>query len=245
MLLRRVIQHVKDQNWFAVFLDFVIVVVGVFVGIQVANWNDARLEKLSEVQYLERFAEEIELTIAHIREERRFSERSIGTIENFTSQLFRNVVSDEDIISTTDAYFSEGAFFARFNPNRTTFDDLITTGNFDVISDEAIRTGLIKLHALYDESKTVLEGNIDWLQQGEPLIYYEFDAFRFDARTSALFDDVMPESLSADVRRNRDLLRRHASSHYWIKVRSVELYDLVEPQALEVLNLIHAELEHR
>ena len=42
MLLRRIIEHVKAQNWFAVGIDFVIVVVGVFIGIQVANWNDAR-----------------------------------------------------------------------------------------------------------------------------------------------------------------------------------------------------------
>lgn len=31
MLLRRITQHVKDQNWFAVGLDFLIVVVSVFI----------------------------------------------------------------------------------------------------------------------------------------------------------------------------------------------------------------------
>lgn len=34
MLLRRVLLHVRQQNWFAVLLDFVIVVVGVFIGVQ-------------------------------------------------------------------------------------------------------------------------------------------------------------------------------------------------------------------
>jgi hypothetical protein len=42
MLLRRITKDVTDQNWFAVFIDFLIVVVGVFIGIQVANWNDVR-----------------------------------------------------------------------------------------------------------------------------------------------------------------------------------------------------------
>jgi hypothetical protein len=42
MILRRITEHVKTQNWFAVGLDFVIVVVGVFIGIQVANWNAMR-----------------------------------------------------------------------------------------------------------------------------------------------------------------------------------------------------------
>jgi hypothetical protein len=42
VLLRRIIEHVKVQNWIAVAIDFAIVVLGVFIGIQVSNWN-ARL----------------------------------------------------------------------------------------------------------------------------------------------------------------------------------------------------------
>jgi hypothetical protein len=42
MLLRRVIKHVRKQEWTAIAIDFVIVVVGVFIGIQAANWNEAR-----------------------------------------------------------------------------------------------------------------------------------------------------------------------------------------------------------
>jgi hypothetical protein len=40
MLLRRIIEHTNAQNWTAIMIDFVIVVVGVFIGIQVANWNE-------------------------------------------------------------------------------------------------------------------------------------------------------------------------------------------------------------
>ena len=244
MILRRVIEHVKTQNWTAVGIDFVIVVVGVFIGIQVSNWNEARREHLSEAQYLERFAEEIELTIAHIQEERAFGENSIRAIEKFTGQLYLHSASDGELMAATNEYFSDGTFFAKFSPNRATFDDLITTGNFDVIRDDEIRTGLIKLHALYADAKNTLEGNIDWVQQSEARIYYEFDAFRFDARTQPLFDEVLPETLIEGIRQNRDLLRRHAGFHYWIKVRSIELYDAVEPEALQVLSLIHDELEN-
>ena len=52
MLLRRITEHVKAQNWTAVALDFLIVVVGVFIGIQVSNWNDARAESAREQQVL-------------------------------------------------------------------------------------------------------------------------------------------------------------------------------------------------
>ena len=59
MILRRVIEHVKTQNWTAVALDFVIVVVGVFIGIQVANWNDARGERRAYLNALDRLRGEI------------------------------------------------------------------------------------------------------------------------------------------------------------------------------------------
>lgn len=60
MLLRRITKHVKDQNWFAVAIDFVIVVIGVFIGIQVANWNDARSQRALESAYVERLHQEVE-----------------------------------------------------------------------------------------------------------------------------------------------------------------------------------------
>jgi hypothetical protein len=39
MILRRITQHVKDQNWFAVALDFVIVVVGILIAFQITNYG--------------------------------------------------------------------------------------------------------------------------------------------------------------------------------------------------------------
>ena len=42
MILRRFIEHVSDQNWFAVGLDVCVVVVGIFLGMQVTEWNEAR-----------------------------------------------------------------------------------------------------------------------------------------------------------------------------------------------------------
>jgi hypothetical protein len=60
MILRSLTKHVKDQNWFAVGLDFAIVVLGVFIGIQVANWNDAQSAKERERRLLVELSSEIE-----------------------------------------------------------------------------------------------------------------------------------------------------------------------------------------
>jgi hypothetical protein len=39
---RGVIEHVRRQEWTAIAIDLAIVVVGVFIGMQVSNWNAER-----------------------------------------------------------------------------------------------------------------------------------------------------------------------------------------------------------
>lgn len=59
MILRRISEHVKAQNWFAVGIDLVIVVVGVFIGLQVQQWADAQREARLERAYTERLRTEV------------------------------------------------------------------------------------------------------------------------------------------------------------------------------------------
>jgi len=73
MSLRRILHHFRTQNWTAVCIDLVVVVVGVFVGIQVANWNESRLET-------ERKNEIVEALIADISD-------SISVRQRFIEQI--------------------------------------------------------------------------------------------------------------------------------------------------------------
>jgi len=51
MILRRLTQHLEEQNWTAVWIDLPIVISGVVIGIQVTNWNDARLAREREKSF--------------------------------------------------------------------------------------------------------------------------------------------------------------------------------------------------
>ena len=68
MILRRVIEHVREQNWTAVGIDFVIVVVGVFLGFQVTSWNESRKDLAREAVYLRGIAEDLRGDIAEMDE---------------------------------------------------------------------------------------------------------------------------------------------------------------------------------
>jgi hypothetical protein len=59
MILRRITEHVKAQNWFAVGIDFVIVVVGVFIGLQIQQWADAQRQGRLERIYTEKLQAEV------------------------------------------------------------------------------------------------------------------------------------------------------------------------------------------
>ena len=50
MVIRRIREHVAAHNWFAVGIDFLIVIAGVFLGTQANNWNEARIERAAAAE---------------------------------------------------------------------------------------------------------------------------------------------------------------------------------------------------
>lgn len=54
MILRRLADAITAQNWFTVVLEIFIVVVGIFIGLQVDDWNQSRKDRITERQYVER-----------------------------------------------------------------------------------------------------------------------------------------------------------------------------------------------
>lgn len=66
MILRRVIRHVRQQEWAAIAIDFVIVV-GILIAFQITEWSETRHKRdreafetglaniLNQIDYLSRF----------------------------------------------------------------------------------------------------------------------------------------------------------------------------------------------
>jgi hypothetical protein len=142
MLLRRVIEHVREQNWTAVGIDFVIVVVGVYIGIEVANWNDARRDREAEVIYLDRLDREI----AEISTEAEASRDSVR-------KLFGRIVEVRDFFDTGEgadalggehcAALARSHIFAGTIFYPPTIKELIATGRIVLIRDDGIRTAIL------------------------------------------------------------------------------------------------------
>lgn len=79
MILSRVIEHVKKQHWTAVFLDFIIVVFGVFLGIQLGNWNEARSHHAEERAFLAQMRDEISDSLDVLHDQSLFVDEVIAS----------------------------------------------------------------------------------------------------------------------------------------------------------------------
>ena len=66
MILRRLTQSLKDQNWTAIWIEFILLVTGVFLGIQVSNWNQARADRAAYEAALGRLGAEIDTNLASL-----------------------------------------------------------------------------------------------------------------------------------------------------------------------------------
>ena len=63
MIFHSIVEALRKQNWTAIGLELVIVVIGVFVGTQVANWNQARVETAATRRLLVQFTPELQAQI--------------------------------------------------------------------------------------------------------------------------------------------------------------------------------------
>ena len=60
VILRQFIEGIKSQNWFIVLIEVLVVVVGIIIGLQVDDWNEARKESARETVYLQRLLADTE-----------------------------------------------------------------------------------------------------------------------------------------------------------------------------------------
>ncbi|WP_425411062.1 hypothetical protein [Hyphococcus sp.] len=139
MLLRRITEHVKAQNWTAVALDFIIVVVGVFIGIQVANWNDARRERASEATYLKSLQTDIAVSTRLLNEH----VAHIGDRQQALA-ILANAGKDAIARRAFDDLVRVGLYELQFlNVQRNTYQALENAGRIGVLQDLTLQQSLV------------------------------------------------------------------------------------------------------
>jgi hypothetical protein len=175
MLLRRVIHHVGDQNWLAVGIDFIIVVLGVFMGIEVSNWNEARGIRLAEAHYLTALENDANYSLESLKgmltrlDEQQAARRALF---DYSRTPDAPLAAPE-----IDSLLQEGLFsLERDDISQVAFDALSDSGQLSLIGDPVLITALQELDAAakmiavwrdesikftYESTDTFLIDNVD------------------------------------------------------------------------------------
>ena len=166
MILRRVVEHAKTQNWFAVTLDFFIVVMGVFIGIEVANWNQARQDRQEERRYYGQLLVDLrgDLEVFSRAESRAdmYDEAAQLVIDRLGGKATPQASPSRMAIAIHKA----GWIYIP-SASRGTYDELVSTGNLGLLRNSELKSEIANYYASFDENR-----QWDWLMRDQQSDYW-------------------------------------------------------------------------
>jgi hypothetical protein len=142
MILRRVIQHFRNQEWTAIAIDLVIVVVGVYIGIQAQAWNVQRENRQIENRYLLNLHDEILSMIDNDRDRVAAEQDELEAMMSVVKQLAEpseyKPLSTEHCRAITSSHIFVGSIFVP-----PTIAELLSTGRLQLIENNALRSEMV------------------------------------------------------------------------------------------------------
>jgi len=141
MLFRRIRDHVANQNWTAVAIDFLIVVAGVFVGTQVSNWNSNRLEQHRAHGYLLRIQANLESDRKGIEGVDAYWSEVVRYGESAIAYADRGELVGGSRWKTVLAFYQASQMLP-FYLDDTTYQELKSAGDLGLFHDGELRSAL-------------------------------------------------------------------------------------------------------
>ena len=154
MILKRIGDALRARDWTASAIEFVIVVVGVFVAIQAGNWNQERNDRQLEQAYISRLVEETKASIEIIEQ----FERIYAAKNRFILALRDS--SLEEFVELYPVGFMEHLDYSSYKAlpamRWETYRELESSGRLLLLRDTGLRSALAGSVADYAEIQKVL-----------------------------------------------------------------------------------------
>lgn len=149
MILHRFSGALHKQDWVTVVIETLIVVFGVFIGLQVNNWNENRELTKRGIALEAQLVADVRLIIEETRGNFAHIEQSLADVE-WLKQAF----SQTDV-AITEAEFEEHANILSLpQPAKRSpaFIEALSGGGLGLIRDTNLRTALVKRDRLLQDS---------------------------------------------------------------------------------------------
>lgn len=170
MILARLTRAVREQNWFAVALEFVIVVAGVLLAFQISAWSAQRADRTYAMDILDRFHAEL-VTIETVRSRGRSGLQTVIRDLDSARPVILGV-SDRTAL-TAEECNSLGRSHDVTPPadQLPTLDELMQSGSLRVVRSSTLRRSASSAYAMIaagDEFWASLSPRLDNLSETIP-----------------------------------------------------------------------------
>ena len=156
-MLRRFRQHIAEQNWTALVFDFVIVVVGVFLGLQAQDWNQGRLDRQLERDYQERLKSDFDAISKSLEHCMNTYARSLAALDHVASVVLSSDGAVSESGDDTNVRESLVRMTAGTVPTgrSVTFVEMLSSGDLKILRDESLRRQLIHYDQLAEAHREI------------------------------------------------------------------------------------------
>lgn len=246
MLYRRVSENLKSQSWTAVFLDLIIVVLGIFLGLQTSLWYEGRKEIALEASFLSHLQVEFEAAAKDSADAIRVHQEEIAALDVINQSLKSGILRAAD-----EEQFREGLLGAMnysLGPSRSgTYVEILSSGQFRLLRNQELRAALSAYDDKVLKADSLLSGfqlsqrkheavfnrhlvrgpairqDAESMPTGEIFLHPEIIGFDFDAM-------VADEEFGHAIQR---LMEYHTNFQFW--------HSQISRSAVSVVDLLDAE----
>lgn len=157
MILQRITHAIRNQNWIAVALEFMVVVAGVVIGFGVTGWNAARQDRADEADVLARLHDDIELAESLSQRVRERRLERIGDIIGAIDILFGRR-DDETFSMAQCSSFASSHYFDINTAGLAAFTELAGAGRIGIIRDPQLRRDLVQYEQVRHSLRELISG---------------------------------------------------------------------------------------
>lgn len=146
MLYQRFSSNLKSQNWVAAAIDLLIVIVGIFLGLQASQWYEDRQERVLAASIVSRLEAEFQEIQVDLRDGIQFHHDEVLALQLILESIRRCRLDPKD----TDEFRHglERAMNYELGPGRSgTYVEILSSGQFRLLRGGELRSAL----ARYDD----------------------------------------------------------------------------------------------
>jgi len=156
LLLRRFTNDLKAQNWPAVLLDLLVVVAGIFLGLQADSWNEDRKARTLEREYLQQLYSDFGRTAEQIKSLAEFHARKADDLSWAVTTITATQLAAEDYNRFRNTFVSMYQL-PPLGATMSVYDTMVASADLALLQSQELKSRLVVLEANLEADASLLQ----------------------------------------------------------------------------------------